>query len=281
MKTNFILKVGIFPLVAFFSVLVSFSSARAGVVIEQVRYEKGGEGKEKSKIYISKNKIKFEEETSQVSTIFNLDTGDMIQIDVRGRRYVQAKPEDYASFMAELREQVRQQVESQLSGLPEDQRAQMEEMMRAQGLIPPGDKAMQRTLKVKDTGVREKLAGYSALKFEIYEDGRLDEEIWISSDSIFTDELDTKKMSGFIKELKKATKGFPGSGYAGEGEEDLINKVYGSGFPLKTVDISPTGSTYIEEVVKVTKAEVPDSEFIPQEGFKKVTIREMLVGLGR
>jgi hypothetical protein len=281
MKTNFVVQVGFFLLLAFSAALVSVSSAHAGVVIEQVRYEKGSEGKEKSKIYISKNKIKFEEEASQVTTIFNLDTGDMIQIDVKGKRYVQAKPEDYAKFMNELREQVKRQMESQLSGLPEDQRAQMEEMMRAQGLLPPGDKAVQKTLTIKDTGVREKLAGYSALKFEVYEDGRLDEEIWISSDSVFTDEIDTKKMSGFIKELKKATKGFPGSGYAGEGEEDLINRVYGSGFPLRTVDISPTGSTYIEEVVKVTKAEVPDAEFLPTEGFKKVTIREMLVGLGR
>lgn len=251
--------------------------AFSGVIIEQVSYNKGDSIKKKGKIFIKDNKIKFvEEPNGQGVAIFDLNTGEMIQIDNEGKRYVVANPEDYFKFVQDITNKMKTELENQLSQLPPEQRARAEEMMKSEAIALPGQEKKARNMTLKKTDLSETIAGYKSSKYEIYEDGKLSEEIWISNDIGFDNELDMKKMANYMSEIKKISEK-AGAGQSNWDEEEKIFKeVYESGFPTRSVDYSSGGKVYIEEIVKVNKADISDSEFEAPVGYSKVTLQEMI-----
>jgi hypothetical protein len=249
--------------------------AFAGLIMEQVRYQKGNPTKQKGRIYISNNKIKFTGENGQALAILNLDTGEMIQIDNNSKRYTVAKPGDYFKYIQDMTAKMKAEMEKQLAQLPPEQRAQMEEMMKSQGMKLPGD-TKPRKLTLKKTDVTEDIAKYKSVKYEVYEDGKLSEEIWISKEISLDKELNMKKMADYMMEIKRMSE-TAGVGYSNLGEEEkYLKEIYESGFPMRSVDYSFDGNVYIEEVAKVIKADIPNSEFEAPAGYKRVTLQEML-----
>ncbi|MGQ0794218.1 MAG: DUF4412 domain-containing protein [Deltaproteobacteria bacterium] len=246
--------------------------AFAGLIVDQVRYQAGSDAKTKGKILISNNKIKFVEENGNTLAILNLNTGEMIQVDNRGRRYVVAKPEDYVKFFGEATARMKTELEKQLAQLPPDQRAKIQQNMKAQGISFPGeDKPVK--LDLKKTGAVESIAGFKSNKYEVYEDGKLSEEVWVSAELGLDKELDMKKMADYMTEIKKATKQSSGL----DEQEKVFKTLYDSGFPTKTVSHAIGGQgSYIEEITKVSPGDVADGEFQAPAGYKKVTLTEML-----
>lgn len=254
------------------------SFAADGVIMEQERYQKGNSTKERGKIWISDNKIKFEEGSGRAAAIFNLNTGEMIQIDKQGKRYVSAKPEEYFKFIQELTLKMKSEMEKQLSQLPPDKRAEMEQMMKSQGMTLPGNHPKPKSLTLQKTNKDQKIAGYASLKYEIYEDGKLKDAIWTSSD-VVKGEIDIEKLSNYLEDIKDISESATGTVYDSEGQR-IYKEVFQSGFPMKTVGYESDGNIYIEEIVNVSKANVAETEFIPPQGFKKISLQEMMTQFG-
>lgn len=250
-----------------------------GIIMEQVRYKKGSSKIEKGKIWVLDNKIKFEEETGQAAAIFDLNTGEMIQIDRQGKRYVAAKPDEYFKFIQDITSRMKSEMEKQLSQLPPDKRAQMEEMMKSQGMSLPGSSTKPKNLKLQKPGKEESIAGYKSVKYEVYEDGKLIEEIWTSSD-VLNNEIDIKKMSDYLQKIKDISENAGGMAFNPEGQT-VYKEVFESGFPMKTVDHESEDGIYIEEITKVSKANLNDSEFLAPNDYKKITLQEMMGQLGK
>ncbi len=256
------------------------ASAQAGLVVEQVRYKMGSNDIESSRIYISRNKLRFDENDGKLVTVFDLDKGNMLQIDSTRKVYVRATPKEYADFFKSLRERIARQMKEQLENLPPEQREQMKAMMRSQGITPPDEEAKPVKLTVKDTGVKEKVSGFATRKYAVYRDGRLDEELWITTDKMFTSEFDTSKLARYMKELQKIS---AGAGPAQEvvGEEEYVRLIYGNGFPLKVVDHGMFNTVHVEEVKSVVKKKLSSSLFAPPPGYKQVKLDVFLMGLGK
>lgn len=254
--------------------------AFGGLIMEQVRYQQGSSEKQRGTIYISDNKIKFADEDKKAEAIFDLNTGVMIQIDNVNKRYVIAKPDEYFEFMKNLTSKMNDEIQKQLSQLPPEKRAEMEKMMKSQGLIPSGNVSKPKKLTLRDTGSSESIAGYKSLKYELYEDGKLGEEIWISKDLKFSKEIDMKKLSKYIGKIKELTYNAKGGDGSIDGEEKVFREIYESGFPMKTIDHSSPDRVYVEEVEKVRISDIPDSEFQPHPDYKKITLNEM-IGLSK
>lgn len=250
-----------------------------GILMEQVRYKEGSSKMEKGKIWVMDNKIKFEEETGQAAAIFDLNTGEMTQIDRQGRRYVAAKPDEYFKFIQDITTQMKTEMEKQLSQLPPDKRAQMEEMMKSQGMSLPGSSTKPRNLKLQKPGKQESIAGYKSAKYEVYEDGKLIEEIWTNNE-VLNNEIDIKKMSDYLQRIKDISENAGGMAFNPEGQA-VYKEVFESGFPMKTVDHRSGDGIYIEEITKVSKANLSDSEFVPPNDYKKITLQEMMQQLGK
>jgi hypothetical protein len=251
--------------------------AFAGFIMEQVSYKKGEAEKRKGRIFISKNRIKFvEEQNGQAVAIFDLNTGEMVQIDNEGKRYIITTPEEYFKFIQDMTDRMKADLEKQLSKLPPDQRAKAEEMMKAQGMKLPGEGTLPKKVSLKKTDESRDIAGYRSNKYEIYEDGKLSEEIWISKDIGLDGELDMKKMASYMSEIKKISEK-AGLGYSGLDEQErVLKEIYETGFPTRSVDYLSDGSAYIEEIVRVNKADLSDGEFQPPAGYKRITLQEMI-----
>ncbi len=245
---------------SFFVIMVIASSlaanAHAGLIMEQLRFEKGSTQKNKGTIFISNNKIKFVQEKGPGVIIFDLNTGEMVQIDNESKRYVIAKPDEMKSAL-----------EAQISKLPPEQRAKVEELMKAQ--------SKPRKLTLKQTEINETIAGYKSRKYEVYEDGKLIREVWTSKEAVPNNELDSGKMASYIKQLEGLKRTDMGNSNRDD-EEKIFKEIYESGFPMRLVDYSSGSSVFIEEILKVTQADIPENEFQAPVGYKKITVQEMM-----
>lgn len=259
-------------------VLLIFTASQviAGFVLEQERYEKGTSKKLKGTIYMQENKVKFFDEEGQFSAIFNLETGEMMQIDNMSRTYTSAKAKDYFKFFKEYALKMKTAMQQQLAELPPDQRAQAEEMMKRQGIELPGSNSVPVKIELKKTGDISKIAGYESVKYEIYRNGKLDEEIWTSKEVGLENEIDMNKMTEYMSELRKIEESLGGASSVSKEAEQVYIEVFGSGFPMKTIDYPVSGTSIVEEIVKVSRKQIESSEFRAPAGYRKVPLEQML-----
>ncbi|MFA9407236.1 MAG: DUF4412 domain-containing protein [Candidatus Dadabacteria bacterium] len=254
-----------------FNVYQSF----AGLVMERERYEEGGQ-KVRGTIYMQDNKVKSFDEEGQFSVIFDLNTGEMIQVDNRSKTYSSTKAEDYFAYYKQYSLKMKTAMMQQLSELPPNQRTQAEGMMKRQGIELPGNNVRPVDVTLKKTGDTNKIAGYEAVKYEIYRDGKLDEEIWTSSYVGFQEEIDTKEMIEYLSELRKIEDSMRGSSLLSQASEQTYTEVFSTGFPMKTIDYPLSGNSIVEETIKVSKKKIDSSEFQAPKSYKKVPLQQML-----
>ncbi|MCZ6554604.1 MAG: DUF4412 domain-containing protein [Candidatus Dadabacteria bacterium] len=259
-------------------VLLIFTASQviAGFVLEQERYEKGTSKKLKGTIYMQENKVKFFDEEGQFSAIFNLETGEMMQIDNMSRTYTSAKAKDYFKFFKEYALKMKTAMQQQLAELTPDQRAQAEEMMKRQGIELPGSNSVPVKIELKKTGDISKIAGYESVKYEIYRNGKLDEEIWTSKEVGLENEIDMNKMTEYMSELRKIEESLGGASSVSKEAEQVYIEVFGSGFPMRTTDYPVSGTSIVEEIVKVSRKQIESSEFRAPAGYRKVPLEQML-----
>lgn len=265
-------------------ILLFFGSSQvfAGLVMEQQRYETGSSQKIKGTIYMQDNKVKFFDQQGQFSAIFNLNTGEMIQVDNRSRTYTSAQAKDYFKFFKQYALKMKQAMQQQLAELPPDKRAQAEAMMKKQGIELPGSNPVPVEITLTKTDDTTKIAGYESVKYEVFRNGKLDEEIWTSKEVGFEEEIDMKKMTDYMSELRQIEDSFGGTNSISKDAEQAYIEVFSSGFPMKTTDYPVSGKSIIEEVVKVSKKQIDDSEFQAPVGYQKVTLEDMVqLGAGR
>ncbi|MEK6223769.1 MAG: DUF4412 domain-containing protein, partial [Thermodesulfobacteriales bacterium] len=246
-----------------------------GLVMERERYEEGGQ-KVRGTIYMQDNKVKSFDEEGQFSAIFDLNTGEMIQVDNLSKTYSSTKAEDYFAYYKQYSLKMKTAMMQQLSELPPNQRAQAEGMMKRQGIELPGNNVRPVDVTLKKTGDTNKIAGYEAVKYEIYRDGKLYEEIWTSSYVGFQEEIDTKEMIEYLSELRKIEDSMRGSSLLSQASEQTYTEVFSTGFPMKTIDYPLSGNSIVEETIKVSKKRIDSSEFQAPKGYKKVPLQQML-----
>ena len=263
-------------IVLFTLLFFGIQQSYAGLIMEREQYEEGSDNKSTATVYIQDNKIKSFDESGQFSTIFYLDTGDIIQVDNVSRTYSSTKAKDYFSYYNKYALKMKSAMQQQLSELPPDQRARAEARMKQQGIELPGTNNGPLNITIKNTGNEKKIAGYKSLKYEISRSGILDEEVWISSDERIQAELDMKKMADYLLELKKIEDSWGGNiSFNGESDK-AYEQLYSRGFPMKTIDFISSGKPIIEETVKVSKKNIDNGEFNAPIGYRKVPLEQML-----
>ncbi len=266
-----------FVLVLIFSsfYLLSAISAEAGLIMNQERYVKGKPEKLQGTIYMENNKVKFEDPIGQSAAVFNLDTGEMIQIDNKNKTYSIATVEDYVRYFEQFAERKKEEMKRQLKELPPDKRAEVEKMMKDKG-VDISDNAKPAKISMNKPGNKTKIAGYESSKYEIFRGGVLKQEIWTSEEVGFGQEIDMEKMSEYMSELRKSVERFGSSNTITNKELEVYKEIYSSGFPLRTLDIYPDGTTIVEEVTRVVRKDIGAQSFVPPPGYKKVSLQQMV-----
>lgn len=264
--------------------LIIFSAANvfAGLVMEQEIYEKGSAEKFKGTIYMQSNKVKYSDDEGKFAAIFNLDTGEMIQIDNVRKKFTAANAKDYFTYsnelakrMKEARKQQLDKIKHQLDDLNPEQRAQTEKRIKEQGFQLQQSDPKTPTVTFKKVDSNKKIAGFVSVKYEVYRDGKLNEEIWTSKEVGFDKEIDMSKMTDYLNEQRKIEESFGGSIIISEDEENAYIEIFNSGYPIKTVSHMESGSALIEEITKVSHKDIDDDEFKVPAGYQKITLEQM------
>lgn len=233
----------------FFIVSGLAEDAYSGLIMEQVTYEEGTPGKQNVTLYVQDNKLKQVENIEPYSpaVIFDLGTGNIVFVNDEKKLYIVLTRDEYLkyieSFMAETKEQTK----------------------------------ATRDIKLKKTDEKATIAGYESKKYEIYDNGKLQTEYWVSKGPGFADEVDLDKMSSLMNDVKKISQNIGGSASISDKEYKIIREIYEDGYPMKTIYYSrDDGTVIIEEIVSVKKQDIPSGEFQPPAGYEKITYQDIL-----
>jgi hypothetical protein len=237
-------------ILAVLSVFAGFEKAAyPGLIMEQVGYQQGTSDKQKVTIYIQDDKFKQVENGGPFSpaVIFDLNSGDIMFVNDEKKLYIILNRDEYLKY-----------IESVI--------AENKDVATS-----------SRNITLKKTDETAAIAGYNSKKYEIYDNGKLQSEFWVTSDSGFSEELDMKKMSKLMNEVKRISQNVGGSASISDNEYKIFQEIYEDGYPMKTVYHSPEGDkVFVEEVITVRKQDIPPSEFQPPAGYEKITYQDIL-----
>ena len=132
-------------------------------------------------------------------------------------------------------------------------------------------------VSVVNAGDSGKVAGYGTVRYEVKADGRLYEEVWLTTDATVMNDLGSvyksvmKKFEKCLSSLAMVAESLPLS----VEESSEYKKLEEAGWQLKSKSYSGS-RPLIFEVVKLEKRDIPAAEFAVPKGYKKVPLSEIL-----
>lgn len=207
----------------------------AGVVIEQrVRDREGNASK--VIVYFSGNRFRSDHPSGNLTTMIDFKEDRMVMIDHFSKHYVEVR---FSQWEREVARRLKKSA--------------------------PAIQPRPRKIIVKKTGETATVNGFQTVKVQIFADGELIEENWVTRDVVLeeVEEVMDKVALGFSKEFKTEMR---------EGRE-IYEKVRAFGVPILVKDYAIThglGSIDVLEVKKIEKKELKDEIFLPPKGYQRV-----------
>lgn len=190
--------------------------------------------------------------------------------------YCQAMRTTMTGAMADMEKQMAEAMKD----MPPAQREQMQQMMKNMRGGAPN--APAPTVTVEKTNETERIAGLSARKFRVLSNGKLYEEMWLTTDPALLRDLEMAKAPDTFGRMSGCMAGMAGGPRPESSDE--FRKLYGEGWPLKVVYYGtgeggpgPAGTT----VMKAEQREIPEREFTPPAGFRPAPLSEVFGQPGR
>ncbi|KMY66324.1 hypothetical protein AAU61_17855 [Desulfocarbo indianensis] len=205
-----------------------------------VQVEKEGE-----KLLISQGRIKtVPEDPAEGWTVMDFKKGQILVVNPQDRTYAQATLQQFCQTM--------QQFVSQMKAMA-------------------GKKAEAEPKAVKVEVVKQgsggKIAGFNCTKYRVLADGRLKEEVWLTTEPEFVKEFDPGLLSKMI-------------GCAAERGEVESSPAYqqliSSGWVLRAIT-NDNGQPEAEtDVISLKKEDISEDEFRVPQGYRQITLDEAL-----
>lgn len=250
-------------ILSLFIVLFLTSQAFAGWMVESVNRDTNGE--ETTEIlYVQKNKMK--SVGPEMIMITDLDKNLLYIVNPKPefKIYWSGTPEEMRKGIEEMTKQMEEAYLKNMSPEQREQYKQYKESMKEK----PKEPATKKKFEVKKTSEKAIVAGYPTRKYQVWVNGELKEELWISSKIKIKDEIDLNKLEKF----KEAMSG-PEEEESYESSPEYM-ALMEQGIPLKSINYSNQGNS-VNEVKKVEKRKIPDSEFKVPKGYKKISLLEL------
>lgn len=215
--------------------ILMFQECLAGVVIDQVVRDREGNAS-KVIIYYSEDRFRSDHPNGGLTTMIDFKEDRMVMIDHLSKHYVEVK---FSQWEKEVAERLKKSV--------------------------PGTQPKSRKIVIKKTGETPTLNGFGTEKVQIFADGELIEENWVTRDISLkeVEKVMDKVALEFSKEFKTEMK---------EGRE-IYEKLKALGFPILIKDYSITeglGGVDVLEVKKIEKRELKDEVFLPPKGYQRI-----------
>ena len=225
----------IWGLMIYLFVILMFQECLAGVVIEEVH--KDTEGKTSTVLrYFSENKFRTDHPDSGLATVIDFKEDRMLMIDHSSNSFVEVK---FSEWQKEVAKQLKEDL--------------------------PAITPKERKIIVKKAGEKATINGFQTEKIEIWADGELIEENWVTRDVEMKDveKVMDRVAQGFSKQFRTEMK---------EGRE-IYEQLKSYGFPILVKDYKLTyGLRPIDvlEVKRLEKRELKDDLFLPPSGYQRI-----------
>ncbi|OFX88210.1 MAG: hypothetical protein A2W99_10260 [Bacteroidetes bacterium GWF2_33_16] len=256
-----------------FITIISFGySAHAGWIITQRTYDsdEGIAMASVETVYLQDNIMKVTHK--DIITIFDLNKELITLISPAKNVYWTG---NITTYKTDMKSGLKQVMDEQLKAVAPEQREMMKKMF--EGMIAAVDdpsKAIENkpknySLEIKKTKESARIAGYSAVKYQVLVNGALKEEAWLSESSRAHDEFDIYKFYGLFSDF---------TAQSGTMEYYQMHEKYlefaRKGFPLKSVNYYG-GYETISEVTKLDKEKIDLSVFAVPDGYRKASLMEI------
>jgi hypothetical protein len=229
---------------------------------------------------LSRGRLKMAPREAQgVSMALDIGRGRMWVADAGKKTYWEGTVEEYCqamkSTMAGAMADMEKQMAEAMKDMPPAQREQMQQMMKNMRGGGPGAPAPKVT--IEKTNDVQTIAGLPARKFRVLSNGKLHEEIWLTTDPALVRELEMAKAPDTFGRMSGCMAGMAGGARPEASEE--FRKLYGEGYPLKVVyygaEAAPGAPPAGMTVQKVEQRDIPDREFAPPAGFRAAPLNEV------
>lgn len=257
----------------FFSIVV-FAALTAGFAGEArggwMQVDEGG-----AFVLISEGRVKFfTEDEDGMTIVSDLKSGEYMFVDNAARIYTRGSADRLCKGLA---------------GVKAAKEMSTEHKGRIERMIGADKKGKAPKVSVKKAGSGGIIAGFRTEKYTVTSDGKLYEEVWITTDAALLKELNGPKgLSSLVAGMRKieiclkdAYARAIGKSGAGKGMEVEDSKTYGEllkkGWLLRKIHYGHEGPVE-REVLSMEKKKVSPSEFKPPSGYKEVPPRKIMVG---
>jgi Domain of unknown function (DUF4412) len=202
--------------------------------------------------------------------IFHGESREMIVVDHDNQSYMVIDAETLKQFASMINPALAQMQEA-LKGVPEEQRALVEKMMKQR--MPQAPAAAERPkTELKKTGERADQNGYPCVKYEVLQGGVKLRELWVTDWSNVDggDEVIEafEDMADFATELMDAMPKFGQGGPIADSAFEHMKEL--GGFPVVTRELGEDGSLKSESSLRSAERRTIDpGEFEPPAGYKR------------
>jgi hypothetical protein len=207
----------------------------AGVVIEQVVRDREGNA---SKVIMSFSESRFRSDhpNGGLTTVIDFKEDRMVMIDHISKHYVEVK---FSQWEREVAERLKRSI--------------------------PDTQSKSRRIVIKKTGETSTVNGFRTEKVQIFADGELIEENWVTRDVSLgeVEKVMDKVALGFSKEFKTEMKE----------SREIYEKIKACGFPILVKDYAIAhglGGVDVLEVRKIEQRELKDEAFLPPKGYQRI-----------
>jgi len=218
--------------------------------------------------YIQDNKMKLVN-PDQIM-IFDVAKNQLCFANPKQKTYWQGTPSQLASEAGKIMNDMDRMMDEQLSAIPAEQREMLKQALKDQ--ITPQKNSMPPKAEVVDTGLRDTIAGYPAVKYEIRVNGKVNEYLWIASGIRMGSEFDVRRFSEMMRSLTSQI-GMIGD-YAALSSSQVMSLLE-KGWPLRVVDFQGGKYNMLSDVIKAEKKSVPPATFDVPKGYQQASVMEI------
>jgi hypothetical protein len=219
---------------ALFSMFI-FQESFAGVAVEQLMRDREGNASHVF-LYFSETKFRTDHPDGGLTMMIDFEGDRMVMVDHPSKCYVEIQ---FSLWEKEVAEKLKKSV--------------------------PGIKPNTRKIDVKRTGETAIINSFRTVKVQVFADGELIEEHWVTRDLEMRDveKVMEKVALSFSKEFKTEMK---------EGRE-IYEKLRPYGYSVLIKDYSiayGVGGMNVLEVLKAEKRELKEEIFLPPAGYRRI-----------
>ena len=215
--------------------ILIFQECLAGVLIEQVVRDREGNAS-KVIMYFSESKFRSDHPNGGLTTVIDFKEDQMVMIDHFSKNYVEVK---FSQWEREVAKRLKKSI--------------------------PDTQPKSKKIVIKKTGEIRTLNGFQTEKVQIFADGELIEEDWVTRDVSLqeVEKIMDKVALGFSKEFKAEMKE----------SREIYEKIKALGFPILVKDYTIAhglDGVDVLEVKKIEKKELKDEVFLAPKGYQRV-----------